>query len=214
MIKNIIFDVYGILISTGTGSVDAARRIFGKYNITDTAEDVYKKWKAIHKEHIVTLDEFVTEEEIFIKDLERLFVLYGIKDDPSMKIKPMLESLYDRKLFYESEKVVIELLKKFNVAIGSTTDTAPLMSNIRNTSLSRINTIFTSENLKVYKPNEKFYNEILRKTNWKSNECVFVGDSMEDDVIGSAKVGMTSILIDRKEKYKNLPEGIKKLSHY
>ena len=33
IIKNIIFDVYGTLISTGTGSVDATRKIFEKYNL-------------------------------------------------------------------------------------------------------------------------------------------------------------------------------------
>ena len=34
-IKHVIFDVYGTLISTGTGSVDATRKIFENLNVSD-----------------------------------------------------------------------------------------------------------------------------------------------------------------------------------
>ncbi|SFU75234.1 HAD family hydrolase [Butyrivibrio sp. M55] len=211
MIKNIIFDVYGTLISTGTGSVDATKAIFSKYNIVEDADEIYKKWKKIHKENIFSLEEFITEEEIFIKDLEKLFDLYGITDNPRTAIKPMLDSLVDRKLFEETESVINKLSEDYNIAIGSTTDTNPLMHNIEGTSLQRINPIFTSEMLRVYKPNARFYLEILNRTKWKAEECLFVGDSLDDDVIGPMKVGMKPILIDRKKRYVSIPEGVRKI---
>ena len=43
MIKNIIFDVYGTLICTGSGSVDATEKIFRKYKLEDTCQEIYKK---------------------------------------------------------------------------------------------------------------------------------------------------------------------------
>ena len=109
MIKNIIFDVYGTLVSTGSGSVDATKIIFDKYNLDDSAEDIYRKWKEFHKEHINTLNEFIKEEEIFIKDLEKLFLLYGIEANPMVEVKPMLESLYNRKLFDDTAETINEL---------------------------------------------------------------------------------------------------------
>ena len=98
-----------------------------------------------------------------------------------------------RKLFDETEYVIDKLLNKYNVAIGLTTDTEPLLQNMANTSLSSIKHIYTSENIGFYKPNPKFYNEILSRTGWNVDECVFVGDSVIDDINGPLSVGMRAI---------------------
>ena len=182
-----------------------------KYNLEDSPVEIYRKWKEIHKKHINKLDEYQSEKEIFIKDLEELFFLYGIKDNPRVRIKPMLDSLYKRQLFEDTESVIKDLSRNYNIAIGSITDTEPLMHNIRDTYLFTIRNIFTSEYLKCYKPNKKFYSQILQLTNWKPEECVFVGDSMDDDVIGPLKVGMKPILIDRKDRYSEYHDGVKKI---
>ena len=58
MIQNIIFDVYGTLISTGTGSIEATKEIFmsfiqsGKYLSLAgiSPHDIYKKWNSNHRE--------------------------------------------------------------------------------------------------------------------------------------------------------------------
>ena len=211
IIKNIIFDVYGTLISTGTGSVDATRKIFEKYNIKKKKKDIYKKWKSIHKKNVREIKNFISEKQIFTKDLEELFDIYGIKDNPKIEIKPMIDSMYDRKLFEETESAVDKLSEKYSIAIGSTTDTEPLLQNIKNTSLSKISDIYTSENLGYYKPDQNFYKEILNRTNWKPEECVFVGDSLDDDIIGPINAGMSAILIDRKDRYDRWPEGVDKI---
>ena len=49
MIKAIIFDVYGTLISTGTGSVDAAAEILRRKNSVICPKEFYARWKKIHK---------------------------------------------------------------------------------------------------------------------------------------------------------------------
>lgn len=211
IIKNIIFDVYGTLISTGTGSVDATRKIFEKYNLDEDEKDIYKKWKSIHKKNVREIKNFISEKQIFTKDLEELFDIYGIKDNPKIEIKPMIDSMYDRKLFEETESAVDKLSEKYSIAIGSTTDTEPLLQNIKNTSLSKIQDIYTSENLGYYKPDQNFYKEILNRTNWKPEECVFVGDSLDDDIIGPINAGMSAILIDRKDRYDRWPEGVDKI---
>lgn len=211
IIKNIIFDVYGTLISTGTGSVDATRKIFEKYNLDEDEKDIYKKWKSIHKKNVREIKNFISEKQIFTKDLEELFDIYGIKDNPEIEIKPMIDSMYDRKLFEETESAVDKLSEKYSIAIGSTTDTEPLLQNIKNTSLSKIQDIYTSENLGYYKPDQNFYKEILNRTNWKPEECVFVGDSLDDDIIGPINAGMSAILIDRKDRYDRWPEGVDKI---
>ena len=43
MIKNLIFDVYGTLVSTGKGSVKATAIIFREFGMEENAEEIYKK---------------------------------------------------------------------------------------------------------------------------------------------------------------------------
>lgn len=197
-IKNIIFDVYGTLISTGTGSADAVAVIFSKYDVTDSAEDIYKHWKELHKLHMRQAGGFLTEKDIFVEDLKQLFLEYKINGDAESEVKPMLDSLLHRKLFADVETVMEALLNTHHVAIGSTTDNDPLMENIENTILKKVPQIFTSELLRVYKPDEKFYKEILNRTGWKAEECLFVGDSIEEDILGPQKAGMKTVFINRK----------------
>ena len=198
MIKNIIFDVYGTLINTGTGSVDATQKIFGKYNLDISSKDIYRRWKELHKIYMRKDGEFITEREIFITDLKQLFLELNINEDPETEVRPMLESLLNRKLYVDVEESMNDIIEKYVTAIGSTTDSVPLFSNIKNTVLEKIPYIFTSESLKVYKPKGEFYKKILDEMNWNAEETLFVGDSIEEDIIGPQKNGLKTILINRR----------------
>lgn len=198
MIKNLIFDVYGTLVSTGNGSIAATAKIFREWDLDESAAEIYSGWKKIHKENIARRKAFKTEEEIFTEDLRRLFAERGIDARAEEKISPMIESLYGRRLFPDVEGSMEQIMRSFRVAIGSTTDDAPLLDSLRGTVLEGVRQIFTSERLRKYKPEREFYSDILRLTGWEPEETVFVGDSVEDDVIGPKGIGMKAVLIDRK----------------
>ena len=207
MIKNIIFDAYGTLISTGDGSVKATEAIFHPHGLSETAAEIYREWKQYHRHHIDTLSEFVTEQKIFVRDLQLLYDQYHIVSDAATDITPMIQSQYDRDLFPETREVIYELKTSYGMAIGSTTDTKPLLYNLDRAGLP-IDRVFTSEILKVYKPKKEFYLAILDRMKWTAHETLFVGDSLTDDVIGPKNVGMRAVLLDRKGTYseqKNSP---------
>lgn len=198
MIKNLIFDVYGTLVSTGNGSVMATAEIFKEFGLQNQAKEIYKEWKKYHKKHTSECDKFRTEKDAFIEDLRCLFAERDITAKPEDKVQPMLDSLYGRKLFPDVEVSMARIMEKYHVAIGSTTDNDPLSDSINGTILGNIETIFTSESLRRYKPAPEFYNTILQKTGWKADETIFVGDSLDDDIIGPGKAGLKTILINRK----------------
>ncbi|MBE6661319.1 MAG: HAD family hydrolase [Ruminococcaceae bacterium] len=200
MIKNIIFDAYGTLISTGDGSVKATEAIFYPHGLSETAAEIYREWKQYHRHHIDTLGEFVTEKEIFIRDLAKLYDKYHITSYAAVDVEPMIVSQYSRDLFLETRGVIDDLKLSYNIAIGSTTDTDPLMYNLNRAEL-RIDHVFTSESLRVYKPQKEFYKAILERIGWDAQDTLFVGDSLTDDVIGPKSVGMKAILLDRKGIY-------------
>ena len=172
----------------------------GKKSDLDS-ETVYKCMKQYHRIHIDSMKEFITEEKIFVMDLKSVYNDFGISGNAKEDIYPMLQSLYGRVVFDDTLEAIEQLKKKFNLAIGSTTDTLPLQENLLINHLE-IKDIYTSEMLKVYKPRPEFYLEIIKKQGWNIEETVYIGDSYIDDIYGPKEIGMKAILIDRKEQYK------------
>lgn len=203
MIKALIFDAYGTLISTGNGSINAAQKILELNNRADiSAEKFYSDWKKYHKLHIASLKSFVNEETIFLYDLEKLYSDYNISGNANEDVKTMLDTLGKRKAFPETKSVLEELSSNYFVCIGSTTDTKPLLLDLEYNQLN-IHKIFTSESLKCYKPQKEFYEPILNDLNIEPNEAMFIGDSLIDDVLGPHKVGMNTCWINRKNQKTN-----------
>ncbi len=211
MKKAIIFDAYGTLISTGNGSVTAAGEILKKINVDMDPKVFYKKWKEFHKKQMNEMTEFVTEEVVFENDLKMLYEFYNLKGNYKEDIKIMLDTLDKRSAFDETNEVLNKLSKKYKIYIGSTTDTEPLMANMKNNNI-KVDGIYTSESLKEYKPHKSFYTKILDDIKLKAEDVVFVGDSLSEDVKGPQSVGIYSVLLDRKGKYteeeKNVADAV------
>lgn len=198
MLKAIIFDAYGTLISTGNGSVTAAKKILKLNGRNDiSAVDFYVDWKKYHRIHMNAPD-FITEEEIFHTDLNKLYKDYRLNRNADTDVNIMLDTLDKRTAFPESKEVLEKLSKEYIVCIGSNTDISPLLSNLKHNDL-RVNRIFTSEELKAYKPNTAFYEKILHELAIDANEVLFVGDSPLDDVAGPKNAGIKTCLIDRNK---------------
>ena len=200
MLKAIIFDAYGTLFFTGNGSVNAVRRILTANGHPEMcAEEVYAHWKVWHRKHMEELPDFRTEAEIYALDLEELYRQYGFSRDPRQDVAMMLQIQGTRVAFPEVKEVVEELGKEYVIAIGSTTDTAPLMKDLERSALP-ITKIFTSESLHLYKPREEFYTTILAELGLSPSEALFVGDSLLNDVEGPKKVGLHTCWINRNHQ--------------
>lgn len=198
MLKTIIFDAYGTLFDTGTGSVDAAGRILDKRGRDDiSAAGFYSRWKQIHKIHMDADGEFLTEAQIYHLDLKRLYCEYGIDGDADEDINIMLDLQGTRSVFADTAEALETLHEKYMICIGSTTDTDPLMRDIERSGII-IDKVFTSEMMKVYKPKPEFYLTILQSLGIKPDEALFVGDTPDNDVTGPQRVGMKACLINRK----------------
>lgn len=209
MKKLLIFDAYGTLISTGSGSLDAAEKILSLQEKDISAQEFYSQWKAIHRKHIDLSNEtdFISEQDIFVMDLKTLYEQYSIQRPYKEDADIMLRSLYGRSSFPEVPKAIERLRRKYRVVIGSTTDTEPLMSNLKSNQLD-MDAVYTSEMIRKYKPHKDFYQYILKMEGYEAKDAVFIGDSLTDDIFGPQNVGIKAVLIDRLNKY-NLSENIR-----
>jgi 2-haloalkanoic acid dehalogenase type II len=197
LVKGIIFDAYGTLIDTGDGSIQSVKEILGKNNKDMDAKTFYQRWKYYHKKHIDSLKTFIKEEDIFLMDLTALYKEYEIAGNPENDVKIMLNTLGKRIAYPETNFVLDVLRQKYKLFIGSTSDHAPLMNDIKRNGI-RVNKVFTSEYLKVYKPQKEFYQLILDEIKVQPDEVIFVGDSLADDISGPASLGIKTIWINRK----------------
>ena len=204
MVKAVVFDAYGTLISTGTGSLDAAQRILDLYGSAIVAKTFYADWKKYHRQHIDSLTQFVPEETIFLWDLEKLYGQYGLSGNAAEDVRIMLDTLGNRTAFPESRGIVEQLKRAYTVCIGSTTDTEPLMRDLNRSGIV-VDRVFTSEGLQVYKPQKAFYERILTELSLLPQEVLFVGDSLTDDVSGPKQVGMKTCWVNRKGQVAPVP---------
>ena len=207
MYGKIIFDCFGTLIDTGTGSLDAVREILRNVGQDIDAKAFYSEWKSIKKE-LMRSEVFMCEKELFKVSLKHMFDKYGIVGkggqlfDHEKEAKPMIDTLFgDRRAFPDTAGALHELDRMgVQYAIGSTTDTDSLMHFLELNRLS-VKHIFTSEDMRVYKPAPEFYLTIIQHMGWDISECLFVGDDLTDDVAGPHSIGMKAVLIDRNYLY-------------
>ena len=200
--KLIIFDVYGTLISTGTGSLDAVKKILALQDKDIHPQEFYTEWKKQHRIHMdhANANLFINEETIFEYDLAQLYLKYDIHRNPGSDVHIMLDTLGKRKCFNETLPSIENLRKKYKVVIGSTTDSHPLYQDLERNRLV-VDEVYTSEMIRKYKPDPEFYRYILRKEKCKKEDAIFVGDSYVDDICGPGKTGIKAILIDRKHNF-------------
>lgn len=202
MIRHIVFDCFGTLVSTGNGSIAAARRILADVGAEHDPGEFYREWKALKKQMMAEAEGFLNEKTWFVRSLAEMFRRHGIAADAKTAVKPMLDSLCGGRKVFNDVKETLAALDAGGVdyAIGSTTDDAPLLRCLKENGLS-FEKVFTSEGMRVYKPDPAFYLTILRQTGWDKAECLFVGDSYTDDVFGPKRIGMKAVLLDREGKH-------------
>ncbi len=200
MIKAIIFDGFSTLIETADTSVEATDRILKANKITHiTAREFYTVWKKFHRENIENSKEFITEAKSFTLSLDRTFKYFQIDGDAQRDIHIMLSIIGKRSLYHEVKSVISQLRTKYIVCIGSNTDTAPLIETLERNKFS-IDRVYTSEDLRVYKPNDRFYQLILDDLGLTPSEVLFCGDSLTDDVFGPKQLGIKTCHINRRNE--------------
>ncbi|NHN31854.1 HAD family hydrolase [Paenibacillus agricola] len=206
MMKAIILDCYGTLVSTGNGSITATEQILQRNRIQFDAHEFYRQWKYIHHTLCATVP-FRLEADAFLIGLKKLYETHNIEGNAEQDVKLMLQTLGRREAFPEVHEVIAELSTRFQLVIGSNSDHEPLLADLSRNTI-HIPTVFSSESLCAYKPNIEFFAKMLAQLSLQPEEVYYVGDSQIDDILGSNKLGVESIWINRKKE--TLFDGIPK----
>ena len=196
-IQIVAFDAYGTLFDTGTGSVDATRQILERHSIAVPPQDFYRRWKRHHGRLARANAEFQTETVIFERGLALTYSELGLQGDPASDIELMLATLGQRAAFPDAASAVREIAAQRRVVIASNSDTEPLERDVDRARLT-FEHVYTSEELRAYKPHGIFYTALLDRLGAFAHEVLFVGDSQRDDVDGPGTLGIGAVWINRK----------------
>ena len=196
--KTIVFDAFGTLFKVTDGG--SARTIRNYIIATGAVVDeamFREEWKDYYKKHTSGEAEFKMEREIFIARIQMFYDWYGVGRSAEEDADALLAGAFEREAYSEVKEVLAELMEHHQVFIGSNTDNDVLESVMRKNDI-KVHKVYTSEDLKCYKPNPKFFEKILKDNGLTAEEVLFVGDSVTDDVLGPKAVGMKTVWVDRK----------------
>ena len=195
--KAIIFDAFGTLFRvTSGGSAKTIIKNIADYGIIVDEKAFLEEWKSYYKTHTSNDCEFMTERNIFIARIQMFYDRYHINRSAENDADSLLSEAFRREAYPEIKTVLNELMKEYQVFIGSNTDNDVLESVMAKNDIA-VHKVYTSENLKCYKPSSQFFTQILADNGFSANEVLFVGDSITDDIMGPKAIGMKTVWIDR-----------------
>ncbi|QHW38038.1 HAD family hydrolase [Staphylococcus ursi] len=201
-VKLVIFDLDNTLFSFDELWVRANKDTFKEYTLfkdIDYSEfmKLYKKydlyfWKK-HDEGTITLDEL--RELRLIKALEH-FDLNISREEANKYFESFFTKLLSSiTINRKMNELLLSLKESVNIAILTNGKTKEQNIKIDNLDIRSVfeNNIFISQNIGYEKPNPKAFLNVAFELNVDPEECLFIGDSFKNDILGALNVNMSAI---------------------
>ncbi len=175
----------------------------------------YESFKILDK--TIGLQSFKTTKEAALKVCE-----YTGKPERTERVERVLKGLEKERLcFYPDVKQVLKKLKnKYKLGLISNTS----MFSVKTFPLEMkklFDVIGFSYKLGMMKPEPGMFLYVLEKLKARPEECVMVGDSVNDDMLPARKLGMKTVLIKRNiriyfepKKYEPVITDLNQLEQY
>lgn len=208
-VKLVIFDLDNTLFPFNNLWIKANKDTFEEYTLLKDIEysdfmKLYKKydlyfWKQ-HDEGIITLDEL--RELRLIKTLKHFDLNFSHEEAnkyfESFFTKLLSSITVNRKM----NDLLLSLKENVNIAIltnGKLKEQNIKIDNLDIRSIFEKN-IFISQNIGYEKPNPKAFLNVTSNLNVSPEECLFIGDSFKNDILGALNVNMTAIWLTNSDK--------------
>ena len=204
-IKAVLFDLDGTLLQMDQ---DEFVKTYFMYLAKHLAPKGYESekllkvfWAGVNA--MVTNDGSCTNEEAFWK----VFVdAYGEK---SIEDKPYIDEFYKNGFnqveavcgrYKEAKEIISFVKEKRKIAILATNPLFPCVATQNRIRWAGLDAeafaeYTTYENCHYCKPNPEYYVELLERHNLKPEECIMVGNDVEEDMIPTEKLGMQGFLL-------------------
>ena len=116
-------------------------------------------------------------------------------------------------LYDDVKETLIKLKEKYKLAILTNGNTVSQRRKLNTINIYDLldYTLVSSEYI-ARKPDKQIFEYTAKQLGLKTNECIYVGDNYNIDVLGSKNAGMTPIFVSRKGEMHDDVTTIKKIS--
>lgn len=212
--KYLIFDVDNTLLDFSCAYAKARENIAGKLGIQDSDEYrhlddqcVWKAWKECGLENTEAQD--VQENyhiyyyQYIVKHFFYLSQELGIVIDTDELVHCYLESIASSKVPMEQDtlQVYMELWECYKLVLA-TNGVGSIQKPRVSAFIPFTYKTYISEKVGYIKPSLKFFTSILQDLGCRAEDCLMIGDSMTNDMIGAKEAGMDVCWYNIKKKTK------------
>lgn len=199
------FDLDGTLFDH-RGSARTAVDTFARHVGIEPTETAREDWFAAEAEQF---ERWRSGEISFVEQRrERLRAVLPRWDASVPEDDAALDALFEHYLSayrsgwrtFSDSATLLESLRTSGFRIGILTNGSEQQQVDKLASLSlldAVDVVCTSERIGVAKPTPEAFLTLVHELGVEPAECLFVGDSVEHDVVGAESVGMQALLVDR-----------------
>ena len=216
--KYLIFDVDDTLLDYYHAFLTAQINIAEKLGIDPSKEyletDVKCGWKAWKECGLDKTDEKDVQENYHTyyynyvrKHFEYLLTTYGKVCDVQELVDCYMKSVSSSKVLKESDtlSIYVKLSQRYKLVLA-TNGIERVQKERLSDFLPYTYKLYVSEEIGFIKPMEDFYNYIVNDLKCKLEDCLMIGDSITNDIIGAKAAGMDVCYYNAKRKIK--PENV------
>ena len=210
MIKAVFFDLDGTLCDSDTAWNIAQSETFQrlhKHYPHVSGEAITEAWTTVHQRLFQQLDAGkCAMAEVRDSRFQCLFEELGLPIDKIMEeLSDFFCSRYLTSLYLYDDVTVLEELHTYHVGIitngAHDEHIDSQLSKVRYLGLSeRIQSLTISGEIGVRKPRVEIFKVACERADVLPKEAVYIGDTIENDIVGANRVGMTSVFINRKSE--------------
>lgn len=202
---NLIFDIDDTLYDQLKPFKDAFNKVFDKYKNIPCME-LYKKSRKYSDDVFEQTEKgILSVEDMHIYRITKAFYDYGIKIKIEDAIKFQKEYALNQNKIKISKGMleVLDFAKKNNIVMGILTNGSIVhqTNKVKTLGLEKwicINNIFISESMNISKPYVRAFEFVENRMGIDPNCTYYIGDSLNNDVVGAKRAGWKMIWINRR----------------
>lgn len=218
-INAVFFDLDNTLCDSDTAwntAVNETFKLLCSHEPKVSIEMLTKAWTKVHLKLFQQLDAGkCSMAEVRDHRFTALFKELNLSSGKmAEELNNFLSNQYVTSLCLYEDVTVLEELNEYHVGIitngAHDEHKDSQLSKVRHLGLcDRIQSLTISDEIGVRKPKFDIFEVACKRANVQLKEAVLVGDSIQNDIVGANRAGMTSILIDRKSDVSitNLTDG-------
>lgn len=210
LITDVFFDLDHTLWDFDRNSSLAFERVFQTHKVQLEVSKFIREYEPINLRYWKKFrDEEITKEELRrgrLIDALKIFELdYPLSFIDLMATSYIDELPLDNHLFCGSIELLDYLFPKYRLHIITNGFGEVQHTKLKNSDIYKyFETITTSEDVGVKKPNPIIFNTALSNASTKANRSIMIGDNLEADIYGARNVGMHTLFFNyRNEEISN-----------